>query len=242
LESRLSGVRAVLFDLGDTVFGLEAMDFVMAHRRFATFLAGSTGLEPGAALQVAEAAGRGVRDALAARYAAGAIEEPSVTELARPHLDRFGPAAGDLAAALDRLYGEADIARWVLPPGRDAALQRFVDAGFRVAFVSNTQTPPDLMSRRLAEFGLLGVTETAVFSVEVGYRKPGEPIYRAALDSLGIRPSEALFVGDRLREDVLGPRALGMRAVLTHEFRREDPGTTGPVSVIASLDQLWELL
>lgn len=242
MEPRLSGVRAVLFDLGDTVFGLEPMDFVTAHSRFAALLARRTGLEPGAALQVAEATARGVRDALAARYAAGAIDEPSVAELASPHLERFGPAAGDLAAALDRLYGEADIARWVLPPGRALALQRFVDAGFRVAFVSNTQTPPDLMRRRLAEFGLLEVPEVAVVSVEVGYRKPGEPIYRAALDSLGIPPSEALFVGDRVREDVLGPRALGMRAVLTHEFRREDPGDAGPVTVIASVDQLRELL
>ncbi|TMD41339.1 MAG: hypothetical protein E6I88_07905, partial [Chloroflexi bacterium] len=38
-------------------------------------------------------------------------------------------------------------------------------------------------------------------------------------------PSAALFVGDRVREDVEGPKRLGMRAVLTREWRQEDdPG------------------
>lgn len=121
-------------------------------------------------------------------------------------------------------------------------VRRFIDSGFRVAFVSNTQTPPVLMRRRLAEFGLLELAEVAVFSVEVGQRKPGERIYRAALEALDMPPESAVFVGDRVREDVLGPQSLGMRAVLTHEFRQEDLAEAQPVGVIQSLAALWEFL
>ncbi len=238
----MSGIRAILFDLGDTVFGLDAMDLARAHNRFASVLQERTGLDPSAASSVAETVGRNVREDLAARHAAGASDEPSIASVARPHLDRFGAAAEELAAALDHLFGEADIKRWVLPRGRAGDLRRFVDAGLQVAFVSNTQTPPELMRRRLGEFGLLDIAAVAIFSVELGHRKPGEQIYRAALGGLGVGPSGALFVGDRVREDVLGPQALGMQAVLTHEFRREEPGSASPAAVIGSLDQLWDLL
>jgi putative hydrolase of the HAD superfamily len=63
------------------------------------------------------------------------------------------------------------------------------------------------------------------FSSEVGVRKPHREIYADALKKLGADPSRTLFVGDRVREDVQGPQALGMRAVLTREWRQEDdPG------------------
>jgi putative hydrolase of the HAD superfamily len=242
MEPRLSGVRAILFDLGDTLFRLEAMDLDTAYRRFALALQDRIGLDPSSASAVAGAIGRDVGNDLARRYAAGGTDEPSIASVARPHLRLFGAAAGELAVALEEFYGEADIDRWALPPGRAGDVRRFVEAGLQVAFVSNTQTPPALMRRRLAEFGLLELATIAIFSVEVGHKKPGEQIYRAALDGLAISPAEALFVGDRVREDVLGPQALGMQAVLTHEFRQETPAGASPAAVIGSLSQLWDLL
>jgi len=57
------------------------------------------------------------------------------------------------------------------------------------------------------------------------------------LKKLGADPSRTLFVGDRVREDVQGPQALGMRAVLTREWRQEDdPGVAD--FVIARLGEL----
>jgi FMN phosphatase YigB (HAD superfamily) len=47
-------------------------------------------------------------------------------------------------------------------------------------------------------------------------------------------------VGDRLDADVQGPAALGMKTVLTHQYRREDPSTspTKPDAVITHLREL----
>jgi FMN phosphatase YigB (HAD superfamily) len=50
-----------------------------------------------------------------------------------------------------------------------------------------------------------------------------------------------VFVGDRVREDVQGPKSLGMRAVLTREWRQEDdPGVAD--FVIQRLDELPAVL
>mgnify|MGYP003403062672 FL=1 len=150
--------------------------------------------------------------------------------------------ARKLAAMLDHMAGEADIARWEAAQGRDAVFEALRTRGLRVAYVSNTLTSPTQMRRRLAEFGLLEHAEVAVFSVEHRIRKPNPEIYRVALRSLGLEPEDCLFVGDRVREDIRGPRAVGMSAILTHEFRQEDSGDAEPLAVLSHLADLLPLL
>lgn len=50
-------------------------------------------------------------------------------------------------------------------------------------------------------------------SYEVGAFKPQPEIYHAALEFVDLPPERVLFVGDTLRADVDGPRAVGMKAV-----------------------------
>ena len=64
--------------------------------------------------------------------------------------------------------------------------------------------------------------DVAVFSSEVGRRKPDESIFRAALRALEVEPEEALFVGDRRYEDVRGAKELGMTTVLAIWFRADE--------------------
>ena len=58
---------------------------------------------------------------------------------------------------------------------------------------------------------------------------------------MGVRPEEVIFVGDRLDADVAGPAALGMRTVLTLQYRQEDH-TTAPVRPDAVIYHLSELV
>lgn len=82
--------------------------------------------------------------------------------------------------------------------------------------------------------------DAVVFSSEVGWRKPAAELYRAALAELGTLPESTLFVGDKLEEDYLGPRAIGMRAVMFTGLA----GKPAPpnVQAIASLPELESLL
>jgi putative hydrolase of the HAD superfamily len=79
--------------------------------------------------------------------------------------------------------------------------------GIRVALLSNSwgNTYP----RALID----GLLEPVVISGEVGLRKPLEPIYRLTLDLLGLPAGRVLFVDDA-EPNVLGARAVGMRALL----------------------------
>src|SRR5260370_11019542 len=93
------------------------------------------------------------------------------------------------------------------------------------------------MREQMAALGLAEYFDALTFSSEVGVRKPHREIYAVALKTLGACPSRTLFVGDRVREDVQGQQALGMRAVLTREWRQEnDPGVAD--FVIARLGEL----
>lgn len=227
--------KAVLFDLGDTLFRLNPMAEVTDE--LTAFMA-AEGVDDAEteALRIIET----LREQLAAGYGRGQLEEPRIAHLVRPFAG--GGALGErVAEHLDTLLGEADVARWEASD-RAAVFDALRGRGLRVGFVSNTLTAPDVMRRRLTEFDLLHHAEVAVFSVEHRVRKPNPEIYRVALRALAIEPGEVIFVGDRVREDVRGPQSLGMRSVLTHEFRQEDPADSAPLAVVRHLDEVRDLL
>jgi putative hydrolase of the HAD superfamily len=70
--------------------------------------------------------------------------------------------------------------------------------------------------------GLAERLDFAVFSSEVGVRKPDPRIFERALEALGVAAENALFVGDRLYEDVRGAGELGMTTVQALWFRADE--------------------
>jgi HAD superfamily hydrolase (TIGR01509 family) len=102
------------------------------------------------------------------------------------------------------------------------------DRGIKRGICSNAPFPPAMMRRQIASNGIAGLVDVAVFSSEIGRRKPAPELYLAALDALGTVPQRTLFVGDRMREDYEGPRALGMRAVIVTAHADETPSDGVP--------------
>jgi putative hydrolase of the HAD superfamily len=114
--------------------------------------------------------------------------------------------------------------------------------GIKRAVCSNAPFPPEMMRRQVNSNGIGESVDAVVFSSEVGRRKPAPEVYQAALDAIGVEAKNALFVGDRLREDYEGPRALGMRAVLfTAHGEQPSPSPAG-IPTIQSLTELPGLL
>jgi putative hydrolase of the HAD superfamily len=132
-----------------------------------------------------------------------------------------------------------------LHPKAHWLLQEVRARGLRIGIVSNTFDPPDLLHSDLVSDGVAERVDAIVFSSELGLRKPAPEIYRAALDALGVDPANALFVGDRVREDVQGPAALGMRTCLVTYFRVDggdhglaDAVAESPAAVLATVDTI----
>ncbi len=94
--------------------------------------------------------------------------------------------------------------------------------GLRLGLVSNAFDPGWLLHRDLEQLGIAERIDFAVFSSEVGKRKPHAEIFERALAAVRAEPGEAMFVGDRLYEDVRGANELGMTSVQALWFRADE--------------------
>ncbi|MGQ0607126.1 MAG: HAD family hydrolase [Chloroflexota bacterium] len=99
----------------------------------------------------------------------------------------------------------------------------------------------------IVELGIDRSFDFVLASGAVGVAKPNPAFYRMALDRAGVRPDEALMVGDSYRADVRGAWGAGMDAAWLdrHEGIRITPaGEPVPtdVRIIRSLDDLPEIV
>lgn len=156
-------------------------------------------------------------------FASESLEEVDYPGLVRRLLREFGIEPDD--AALGRFL-DAEHRAWA--PARRLAstthvlLEALRDRGLRLGLVSNALDPPWLLHRDLADLGVAERLDGAVFSSEVGWRKPHPAIFERALELAGAEPGGTLMVGDRLREDVGGAAALGMRTCQALWFRADE--------------------
>ena len=218
-------VRAVLFDWGDTLMHWRwDEELISAGHR--------AGLEA-----LGRSEGSPDVDAMTphfrARYeplfwAPGTIDELEYPGLVRKLLGDFGVEVDD-----DELgrFLEAEHEAWA--PARElgatthALLESLRSRGLRLGLVSNAFDPPWLLHRDLERSGISERVDFAVFSSEVGKRKPHPAIFERALSELSVQPDEAIFVGDRLYEDVRGAAEVGMTTVQALWFRADEHGEGG---------------
>lgn len=130
-------------------------------------------------------------------------------------LDVRDAATVEALAAWRRAYNPP-VGLWNTPdPDAAAALALLGPAGARAAVISNSNGS---VRSILETLGLAAALEFVIDSSEVGLEKPDPRIFRLALERAGVRPDEAVYVGDLYSVDVVGARAAGMDAVLL------DPG------------------
>jgi putative hydrolase of the HAD superfamily len=143
---------------------------------------------------------------------------------------RVRPLAGRLRRILDLPPGMADgamteVCRAFMRPifacGRRyeetlAVLAELRRRGVRAGILSNTPwgSPGELWREELARHELLDAVDEAVFCTDAGYRKPAPQPFEFIMRRLGVTAGQCLFVGDDPRWDIVGPRGVGMDAVL----------------------------
>ncbi len=145
-----------------------------------------------------------------------------------------------LEALLDTHKRYLSEAAW-LPPEHRAIVGRLADR-YRLGVVSNFDYAPT--ARWILEReGMADLFEAVVVSADVGWRKPKAAIFEAALNRLGIRPRDALFVGDRIDIDVVGAKGVGMAvAWLNPSGEPVPPGLPTPDYELRSLAELGRML
>jgi putative hydrolase of the HAD superfamily len=180
-----------------------------------------------------------LRDELRRRFAELSADPDDHAELVYADVVAAALAVCGTSPGPDRVRAaiEAEHRGWAiarrLHPEAHGLLEAVRARGLLIGIVSNTFDPPDLLHADLVADGVAERVDAIAFSSEVGLRKPAPEIYRTVLDALGVESENVLFVGDRVREDVQGPAALGMRTCLVTYFR-VDAGDHGLADVIAS--------
>jgi putative hydrolase of the HAD superfamily len=210
---------AVLFDWGDTLFHF-AYDESLLEAGWAAGLAaiardGLPGHE--------ETAARFRERYLPLLWEPDSLEEVEYAGMIRELLAGFAVELTE--AEVDRFL-EAEHAAWepALQAGSTghALLDSLRDRGLKLGLVSNAKDPSWLLHEDLARMGLAERLDVAVFSSEIGKRKPHPLIFETALRELAVDPARTVFVGDSRYADMLGAKRLGMTTVQALWFRADD--------------------
>jgi HAD superfamily hydrolase (TIGR01509 family) len=209
-------LQAVLFDWGDTLMRWAWRPELLEAGHEAGLRA--IGRDP------APSVTQRFRDAyLPLLWAPGTLEEVEYPALVRELLREEGIEVGEDEL---RRFLEAEHAAW--QPARQLAatthalLESLRDRGLRLGLVSNALDPPELLHRDLEQLGVAERLDVAVFSSEVGWRKPHPAIFERALAALEVRAERALFVGDTIATDIAGAAVLGMHTCQAVWFRADD--------------------
>ena len=132
-------------------------------------------------------------------------------------------------------------ARIALKDGAKDCLDAIKAAGAKLAIVSNNIWPQRFLEEELQRLGIADRFDYVIASSKHGVKKPHAPIFEDTLKALGVGEDEAAFVGDSLREDVVGPSMVGMRTVYVGVNSDAMPGVT-PDATIKSLAELPAVL
>lgn len=235
-------VDAVLFDYGHTLIHFDERphaNLVTAYEKINHLLADRLERDIPAADVLIEKVSKAVDAEIQRDYQAGRPEEVEIASIYDTALRGLGLEVDpQLIEQVMEMEQEGWLESVHVGPDVFSTLEALRGLGLRLGVVSNAAYRPKLMLQQLAALGLRPYFDGVTFSSEVGLRKPHREIYADALKKLGANPQQTVFVGDRVREDVEGPKKLGMRAVLLREWRQEDDA--GAADFV--IERLGELL
>lgn len=117
-------------------------------------------------------------------------------------------------------------------------LEHLHDAGFKLAIVSNWDTPLDPLTERLGIADYFDAI-TASHDERVKSAKPDPHIFNYTLAKVGVSAEETVHVGDTYEADIVGARNVGIRPIL---IDRDDTQAGKWDETIQSLSELPELL
>lgn len=254
----MSQIKAVLFDLGDTLWHFPSMPPAKVVRgetvRRLQELVERWGYE---FTEGRYYLGRDIRlaieDATHEAFHGDAIDPgyPSICRrIAREHGMDITDAQGEELWETWNLGG-AFLGRKLFPDALDT-LEWLRERGYRIGCVTNRGYSGPRFHEELRDLQIDRFFEETVISCDVGYMKPHPKIYEHTLEAMGLLPAEAAMVGDSLLADVGGSKAVGMIAIWkkpragepveeTEDEPAEDEPGVAPDYTIENLSELKDL-
>jgi HAD superfamily hydrolase (TIGR01549 family) len=158
---------------------------------------------------------------------------------AQRQLIAFGASnaqAADLVPKVTQYMEEFYRPQSVVPEDAMRLLPRLVEKGYKMALVSNRETP---FQEEVEALGLAPFFSFSLAGGEVKAWKPEPDIFYHACRRLEVTPAESVYIGDNYFADVVGSRSAGLQSVL-YDPRGIFPDASCPT--IKSFDELPDLL
>lgn len=233
-------IKAVLFDLGDTILNFGRVNTTKA------FLAGarlSHAFLQDQKQPVAWFPWYFVRNLLRLRirYLQSSLAHKDFNSF--EVLQSVGARQG---VALSPTQWEQFAWLWYEPLSREAQvepdLRQTLDIlrnmGVKLGIVSNTFVNRASLEKHLQQLDLLEYFPVQLYSYEYHVRKPSAELLQIAADKIGEAHESIIFVGDRIDNDILPALASGMHAVLKDAYTNEGKPTPPGARRIRLLSEL----
>ena len=217
--------RAVIFDLGSTLIEYEAVPWEELNKLCAVagrkFLLKNGYAAPGeeefhSALESAKSGFR--------KRAEEELIEWDVVQAAQTLFAKLGWTSSNGLAEefFDAYYGPVEKHLYAYEDAV-ATLTGLRSQIRTIGLISNTVFPERAHHHELKRFGIAQFFDFTVFSSTFGLRKPHPDIFFKAANLAGAAPTECVYIGDRYKEDIAGPSAIGMPAILKVKQGRAYP-------------------
>lgn len=97
--------------------------------------------------------------------------------------------------------------------------------------------------QRLTDWGISKYFDLVIASAEEGIEKPNPEIFKIALERANCLPENAVMVGDRIDNDILPAKKLGLKTIWVKQgFSKYQPKSDVPDYTIQTLEEILELL
>lgn len=216
-------VKAVIFDLDDTLYGYETLDRE-ARMRVQQLVCGELGI---------------VKAAYEEAYSYGRSEtKRQLGDVAASHnrmlycqktLEYLGVNPAPLSLRMYEAYWGTFLEKMRLFDGAREFMDRMHAYG--ITMMVCTDLTAHIQHRKIEALGIADDIRYLVTSEEAGKEKPAPEMFALCLKKLGVRPEEVCYIGDSPVKDVEGAAAAGMHAV---RFYPEKP-STGQYEAVAEM-------
>ena len=235
-------IRAVLFDLGDTLVSYyQPQEFLPLLRRSLDDCLRVLGHNPTSG---EDAIGL-LHQALELNQERGDLAVWPLEERLRVLFSPYAHLDTELTERLSQVFLQPIFATAQVHHDALPVLMGLNRRGVRTAIVSNTPwgSSGRFWRSELARHELLPAVDAVVFCRDVGWRKPHPTPFRRALEMLGVTEKDAAFVGDNPVWDVEGAEAAGLLPILLggrHPLHMSGRAIVAPTlpDVLTMVDQL----
>lgn len=87
---------------------------------------------------------------------------------------------------------------------------KYLSAKYKIGIIANQELGT---KERLKKHGILQYIDLVIASAEEGVSKPDRRIFEMALERSGCKPNEAVMIGDRIDNDIVPAKLLGMHTI-----------------------------